>query len=82
MAEIVRDQFGGHINIETAPTNDPRSYHVCGKKIFSDIGFVLKFSIRDAVRDLASALKAGKFENPMNNPLYYNIQQMQRIKLK
>ncbi|MBA57733.1 MAG: UDP-glucose 4-epimerase [Gammaproteobacteria bacterium] len=82
LAEIVRDQFDGHIIIETAPTNDPRSYHVCGKKIFSDIGFELKFSIRDAVCELASALKAGKFEDPMNNPLYYNIKQMQRVNLK
>jgi nucleoside-diphosphate-sugar epimerase len=82
LAEMVRDVVGPHVTIEVVPTNDPRSYHVSGKRIRQDIGFGLDHSIKDAVRDLVDALKAGKLQDPLNNPLYFNIRRMQDMKLK
>ena len=82
LAEIVRDVVGPHVEITTEPTNDPRSYHVSGKKIRDDIGFELKYSIEDAVRGLVAALDAGKLTDPLNNPMYFNIKRMQDVDLK
>jgi len=82
LAEMVREVVGPHVTIEVVPTDDPRSYHVCGKRIRDDIGFDLEHSIKDAVRGLVDALKAGKLHDPLNNPLYFNIRRMQDLKLK
>ncbi|CAA7613569.1 Nucleoside-diphosphate-sugar epimerase [Candidatus Terasakiella magnetica] len=82
LAQIVRQVVGGHVEIETLPTNDPRSYHVSGKKIRDDIGFELKYTIEDAVRGLVDAMKSGKLVDPLNNPMYFNIKRMQDVRLK
>ena len=82
LAEIVKSVIGDHVEIEVVPTNDPRSYHVSGKKIRDDIGFGLQFSIEDAVRGLAEALISGKLHDPLNNPIYFNIKRMQEIDLR
>lgn len=82
LAEIVRSVVGPHVEIEVLPTNDPRSYHVSGKKIRDDIGFELKYTIEDAVRGLVDAFKAGKLPNSLTDPRYFNIQLMQREKLE
>ncbi len=81
LAEIVKKVVGSHVEIEIVPTNDPRSYHVSGKKMQADIGFELQHSIEDAVRDLVDAFKTGKLSDPMNNPKYFNIKLMQQVKL-
>lgn len=82
LAEIVKKVVGPHVEIETFPTNDPRSYHVSGKKIRDDIGFELKYTIEDAVRGLVEAFKDGRLSNPMDNPMYFNIKRMQEQKLR
>lgn len=82
LAEIVRHVVGGQVEIETLPTNDPRSYHVSGKKIRTDIGFELTHTIEDAVSDLVAAFRSGKLNDPLNNPLYFNIKRMKEIDLK
>ena len=81
LAEIVRKVVGEHVEIETVPTNDPRSYQVSGRKIREEIGFELKYTIEDAVRGLADAMKSGKLKDPLNNPDYFNIKLMQQVKL-
>lgn len=73
---------GEHVEIEFVPTNDPRSYHVSGKKIRDDIGFELKYTIEDAVRELAAAFKDGRLTDPLNNPSYFNIKLMQQEELR
>ncbi len=82
LAEIVKGVVGDDLTIDVEPTNDLRSYHVSSKKIEEELGFKIKYSIKDAVSDLVKAFDDGLIEDPMNNPLYYNIKQMQRIKLK
>jgi nucleoside-diphosphate-sugar epimerase len=82
LAEMVRDIVGPHVAIDVVPTDDPRSYHVSGKRIRRDIGFQLEHSIKEAIGGLVDALKAGKLDDPLNNPLYFNIKRMQALKLK
>lgn len=82
LAGLVRAEVGDHVAVEVVPTNDPRSYHVSGKRIRKDIGFELKYTIAQAIEGLVGALKAGKLVDPLNNPLYFNIKRMQDLKLK
>lgn len=81
LARIVKSVVGEHVEIETVPTNDPRSYHVSGRKIRDDIGFELHYTIEDAVRGLVDAFKSGKLPNAMEDPRYFNIKLMQSVKL-
>lgn len=82
LAEIVKSVVGPHVEIETVPSNDLRSYHVSGKKIRDDIGFELQYGIEDAVRGLLEALKDGRLDNSLDNPKYFNINLMKQIELE
>lgn len=81
LADIVKKVVGDDLAVNIEPTNDPRSYHVSSEKMRRELGFEPKYTIEDAVRGLAEALKAGKLQDPLNNPLYFNIKMMQQIKL-
>ncbi len=61
------------IPVTTRPTNDPRSYHVCSRKIAERLGYAPSRTIEDAVRDLCRAFKAGKLPDPLTNDRYVNV---------
>ena len=82
LAGIVKSTIGNDVDIETIPTNDKRSYHICSDKIAYSLGFKPKHTIEDAVRGLATAFKDGLITSPLSNPYYYNIKRMQQIILK
>ena len=82
LGEIVRDQIGEDVSIGHEPTDDLRSYHVSSEKIAREIGFKPKFTIADAVADLREAFDAGLVDDPMQNPLYYNIKRMKELGLE
>ena len=65
--------------IETTPSEDRRSYRISSEKIKRELNFVPKHSIEDAVRDLIKAFKAGKYDDPMNNPKYFNIKTLKSL---
>ena len=69
------------IELEYLPTNDIRSYHVNSEKVKKVLGFEAKYTIEDAVQSLAEAYKNSLIQDPLNNPLYYNIKLMQKINL-
>jgi nucleoside-diphosphate-sugar epimerase len=81
IAEKVREVVGGDVRIETTPANDNRSYHISSEKIARELGFTPRFTIEDAIRELTDAFRAGKVNDPLNNPLYFNIKRMQEIHL-
>jgi nucleoside-diphosphate-sugar epimerase len=81
IAEKVREVVGGDVRIETTPANDNRSYHISSEKIARELGFTPRFTIEDAIRELTDAFRAGKVNDPLNNPLYFNIKRMQEIQL-
>ncbi|MDP8234782.1 MAG: NAD-dependent epimerase/dehydratase family protein [Candidatus Erginobacter occultus] len=81
LARQVREIVGSEVEIVVEPTDDPRSYHISSEKIRSELGFVPRHTIGDAVRDLKNAIEKGRLRDPMNNPLYFNIRRMKEINL-
>jgi nucleoside-diphosphate-sugar epimerase len=81
LATLVRDTVGGPIEIDVVPTDDNRSYHVSSAKMRRMLGFVPRFTIEDAVRDLCDAFASGKV-GAMNDPQYHNIQRMRAANLR
>ena len=81
IAELVRKVVGSNVEIETTPTNDNRSYHISSEKIRRELGYQPRRTIEDAIRELKDAFGAGKIEDSLNNPFYYNIKRMQEIHL-
>ncbi len=82
LARQVREIVGHEVEIITEPTDDPRSYHISSKKIKEQLGFAPRHTIADAVGDLKAALEDGRLQEPMSNPLYFNIKRMKEIKLR
>lgn len=82
IAEMVKKTLAQDIEIVVTPTDDNRSYHVSSEKMRNELGFEPKHTIEDAVMDLKKAFEAGKIDDPMNNPMYFNIKRMQDISLK
>jgi nucleoside-diphosphate-sugar epimerase len=81
LAKIVRSVVDPNLPIEVVPTDDHRSYQVSSNKIARDIGFRPVRTIEDAVRDLKAAFDAGKLPDSLENPRYFNIKMMQKVKL-
>ncbi|TPV96812.1 MAG: NAD-dependent epimerase/dehydratase family protein [Myxococcales bacterium FL481] len=82
LAQMVRHTFGEDVEIETCPSNDPRSYHVCSDKMRTKLGFAPQFSVHDAIADLKTAFEAGLVPDALNDALYYNIKRMQQVALR
>ena len=82
LALAVKSVVGEDVEIITQTTNDNRSYHISSEKIFKDLGFKAKKTVKDAVEDLVLAFKNNKFKEPLSNDNYFNIKKMQKIKLK
>lgn len=83
LAELVRDVVGAdRVKMVAVPTDDNRSYHVSSEKIARELGFHPRFTIEDAVRDLAQALADGRLPNSLTDPRYFNIKRMQELDLK
>jgi nucleoside-diphosphate-sugar epimerase len=78
---VVEEEFPENppIRIETSPTDDLRSYHVCSTKLVQRLGFVPKRTIEDAVRDLCQAFKAGKCSNSLTDDRYINVKVVKRM---
>ena len=82
IAEMVQSVIGPEIKIVTTPTNDNRSYRVSSEKIKRELGFAPQRSLVDAVSDLRAAFDANLIPDSMTDDRYFNIQRMQRIKLR
>ena len=70
-----------NIEVKHEPTNDLRSYHVSSKKISNRINFKPLYSVEDAISELCLAFKKGLLPNSFDDPRYFNIKTMQKIKL-
>ncbi|MCP5468964.1 MAG: SDR family oxidoreductase [Chlamydiales bacterium] len=81
IGNLVKEEVG-NCELRVVPTNDNRSYHVSSEKIRNELGFEPKRSIRDAVRDLADAFKAGKLPDSLEDKKYFNIKTMNALDLK
>ena len=81
---VVEQQFPekAPIPITTTPTNDNRSYHVSSRKIASRLGYRPSRTIEDAIRDLCSAFKSGKFHDSLTNEDYVNVKTVKKLELR
>lgn len=83
IAEMVKSEVGkSDVTIRVQPSNDQRSYHINSDRIAKALGFRATHTITDAVRSIREAYQAGKMQNPMEDPRYYNIKTMQLVGLK
>ena len=67
----------GHIDVETTPSNDLRSYHVSSERIRKELGWSPKRTIQDAVADLCAAFRAGKVPESLTATRYFNVKTIQ-----
>jgi nucleoside-diphosphate-sugar epimerase len=81
IAEMVRETIGSQVNIITTSTNDNRSYHISSGKIKREIGFIPTHSVTDAIQDLKNAFEANLIPDSLTDDRYFNVKQMQKIKL-
>jgi len=81
IAERVQSQMNDKCEIKISSVLDQRSYRVSGKKIESEIGFIPKYSVDDAINDLKLAFNSGKFLN-LKSEIYFNIKQMKLLMSK
>jgi len=81
IAEMVRDVIGNHVQIETTPTDDLRSYHISSEKIKRVLGLSPKKTIKDAIIDLKNAFENNLIPN-LNDLNYKNIEKMKELNLK
>jgi len=79
--KIMAQEFPGRPQptIETLPSDDIRSYRISSEKIKKELGFVPRFTIEDAVRDLLKAFRENKFKDSMSNPRYFNIKTLKAL---
>ena len=82
LANTVKSVLGDDIQLEETPTDDNRSYHISSNKIKTELGFVAKHTIRDAVEDLCTAFEKNLLPNSLDDQMYFNIKKMQNIDLK
>ena len=70
------------IEIETQPSNDPRSYHVSSRKIAERLGWRPRRTIEDAVRDLCRAFREGRLPNSFDDERYFNVKRVKSLGLR
>ena len=75
-------EFNNEVEVMRVPTDDKRSYHISSKKISQELGFMPKFKIENAIRDLKNALEKGYLKNSFENEMYFNIKMMNKLNLK
>jgi len=82
--KVVEDEFPekAPIELKTTTSDDNRSYHVSSRKIADKLGWKPKRTIEDAVRDLCSAFKEGKFRDSMTEDNYVNVRAVKKLQLR
>jgi nucleoside-diphosphate-sugar epimerase len=77
----VQKQVGKHLEIHHSDTNDLRSYRVDSSKILTKLGFEPIFSVDQAIIDLQREFLSNKFQDSLENPMYFNIKKMKELSL-
>ncbi|KPK14732.1 MAG: hypothetical protein AMJ62_12040 [Myxococcales bacterium SG8_38] len=60
LAEMIRDELDPSLPIDTEPSDDPRSYHLCADKARQLLGFEAEHDLVMAVRELKDAYGSGR----------------------
>ena len=62
-----------NIQIEVSKTDDIRSYHISSRKIKKELGFDLKYNIKDGIKSLIDKFEKNFFTDTLNDDRYYNL---------
>lgn len=76
IADVVEREGFDRPSINTTESTDTRSYHVNSDKIRDVLGFVPKFTVEDAIRDLCVRFKEGMWKDALTNPQFSNVKQL------
>lgn len=81
--DVVMKEFPekGEITVTTTPTDDIRSYHISSEKIKKVLDFSPIHTIDDAIQDICTAFKEGKFNNSLHNDEYFNVKHINHFKV-
>ena len=83
IAKLVRETLADpSIELEYTPSDDNRSYHVNSDKVKRVLGFETRYTIEDAIKDIADAYRRDLIKDPFTNPVYSNIKRMQQLRVK
>jgi nucleoside-diphosphate-sugar epimerase len=78
IGEIVADIVGDvQVNLQNE-IPDPRDYRVSFEKIRRVVGFVPEYSVRDGVREVASAMRADLGLRTHMDPMFHNVQALRQ----
>jgi nucleoside-diphosphate-sugar epimerase len=81
---VVEEEFPecAPIEIETTPSDDPRSYHVSSRKLAERLGWAPTRSIEDAIRDLCRAFRDGLLPGSLEDDRYFNVRTVKALSLR
>jgi|TARA_Y100000294_G_C8545845_1_gene333095 nucleoside-diphosphate-sugar epimerase len=82
LAISVKEVIGSDVRLTKEHCNDNRSYHISSKKIQEELGFLTKYTVKDAINDLKDTFENKLFYRPLENENYFNVKKMQSINLK
>jgi nucleoside-diphosphate-sugar epimerase len=77
----VQKQVGEPLAIHHSDTNDLRSYRVDSSKILTKLGFKPIYSVDQAIIDLQKEFLSNRFQDSLENPMYFNIKKMKELSL-
>lgn len=77
----VQKALNSELEIHNSDTNDLRSYRVDSSKIQIELGFKCIFSVDQAIVDLKKAFIENRYEDSLENSLYFNIKRMKELSL-
>jgi len=72
LAEMIRDELDPSLPIDTVPSNDPRSYHLCADHARRELGFEPQYDLVAAVKELRDAYQSGKVPDSQSE-IYRNV---------
>jgi nucleoside-diphosphate-sugar epimerase len=77
----VQKQIDLKLEIQHTETDDLRSYRVDSSKILDELGFKLIYSVDKAIADLREAFLEDKYDDSLENSMYFNIKRMKELSL-
>jgi len=72
LAEMIRDELDRSLPIDTVPSDDPRSYHLCASKSRDLLDFEAEHDLVMAVRQLKDAYESGQIRDSRST-IYRNV---------
>ena len=72
LAEMIRDELNRSLPIETVPSDDPRSYHLCADEARDVLGFEPQHDLVTAIKELRDAYDSGRVPDSRST-MYRNV---------